>query len=260
MILHIFKIGGEVVDNPEVLEEFCVHMEKIHGQKILVHGGGKAATALSEKLGVPARMVNGRRITDEETLKVVVMTYAGWINKSLTALLQSKGMDAVGLSGADGNLIRAHKRTGSDIDYGFAGDIDSVNSEFLQQLLQTGKLPVVAPITHNRRGVLLNTNADTIASEIACALAASYDVRLIYLFGKAGVLRNIEDPGSLIPRIKSDEVETLHQEGIISDGMLPKLTNAVRAVERGVKGVILADVQSLGQLAAGKTAGTEIIR
>ena len=206
--LYVIKIGGNIIDNEEKLASFLKDFATVKGKKILVHGGGKLATRLAETMNIPQQMVEGRRITDADTLKIVTMVYAGYINKNIVAQLQAEGVNSLGLSGADGNVIQAHKRSHPTIDYGFAGDIDNVNTALLQSLLDQDVALVMAPITHDKKGQLLNTNADTIAQELAKALSSLYRVHLIYSFEKSGVLSNAEDESSLIRQIKPDSYKS----------------------------------------------------
>jgi len=237
--LTIVKIGGKIVEDPESLSAFLKDFTLIAGDKILVHGGGTSATLLAEKLGVETKMTEGRRITDAEMLKVVTMVYAGLVNKNIVAQLQKIGIDAVGLTGADMNLILSEKRPVKEIDYGFVGDIQDVNAPALLELLHQNYFPVIAPLTHDGNGNLLNTNADTIAAEIAKTLAFDYNVRLIYCFEKRGVLLNETDDESLIPILDFELFQQYKSEGIIQGGMIPKLDNAFRAIASGVKEVII---------------------
>ncbi len=200
--LYVVKIGGNIIDDDALLSVFLQKFARIPSKKILIHGGGKLATRLAEKLGIPQQLVDGRRITDAETLKIVTMVYAGYINKIIVAELQSIQCDAMGVSGADGNSIRAHKRENAAIDYGFAGDIDKVNSDLFRQLLENGYSPVIAPITHDGKNQLLNTNADTIAQEIAKAMSNDYKVSLVYSFEKSGVLTDVDDENTVIKNLK----------------------------------------------------------
>src|SRR5690349_10622751 len=199
--LLVIKIGGNIIDDENKLSSFLKEFARILGKKILVHGGGKLATRLAEQIGIQQQLVDGRRITDAETLKIVTMVYAGYINKNIVASLQALGVQAIGVCGADGNLIRAHKRVHPTIDYGYVGDVDAINDEFLKHLLNNNLSVVIAPITHNSDGQLLNTNADTIAQEVAKAMSAHYQVNLVYSFEKNGVLLNVEDENSVIPEI-----------------------------------------------------------
>lgn len=258
MEIKVFKIGGQIVDDADQLQQFITILSKIKGKKILIHGGGKIASQLCMDLGIVPKMHNGRRITDQATLKVVVMAYAGWINKSIVAQLQSEGLNALGLTGADSNLILAHKRQNSAIDYGFAGDIDKVDASVLETILIRDQTPVIAPITHDGKGQLLNTNADTIANEIAVSLAHEHSVDLYYLFDKKGVLVNKEDEHSLISEIKISEINDLIDKSIIVDGMIPKIQNAKAAVENGVAKIILTNVAELQKSLNHQTVGTTI--
>ena len=226
---------------------------KIEGKKVLVHGGGRSATRLATNLGIESKMVNGRRITDIETLKVVTMVYAGLVNKDIVASLQGLGINALGLCGADMNVILSEKRAVKDIDYGYVGDVKSVNSETLSDIINKGLVPVIAPITHDGKGSLLNTNADTIAGETAKALAKHYDVTLIFCFEKKGVLMNENDDRSVIPQINPEYLSKLVETGIVKGGMLPKLENSMDAVKNGVKQVIITEAGELG-----KDSGTVI--
>lgn len=256
--LYVVKIGGNIIDNEQALASFLESFARIEGKKILVHGGGKLATELAKQLGVPQQMVDGRRITDAATLRIVTMVYAGYINKNIVAALQSLGCNAIGLTGADGNAIEAHKRTHSTIDYGFAGDVDAVNTVFLNNLLSANITIVFAPVTHNRKGQLLNTNADTIAQELARALSAANEVQLIYSFEKSGVLKDAGDDNTVIPLIDTASYAALKEQQVIFAGMIPKLDNAFAALRSGVKKVIIGKAGQLEALIAG-TAGTSII-
>lgn len=256
--LVVIKIGGNIIDDEKKLSSFLKDFAAIDGKKILVHGGGKLATKLAESMNIPQQMIEGRRITDAETLKVVTMVYAGYINKNIVAQLQALDCNAVGLSGADGNAIQAHKRTHASIDYGFAGDVDNVDASLLQTLLAEDITLVIAPITHDKKGQLLNTNADTIAQEIAKALSTTFAVKLIYSFEKSGVLRNAEDDSSVITRITPSSYLQLKEEQVIYAGMIPKLDNAFAALNSGVQKVIIGKAEALPQLIEG-TSGTSII-
>ncbi|MEZ5022354.1 MAG: acetylglutamate kinase [Chitinophagales bacterium] len=260
MTIKVFKIGGQIVDNEVLLEQFISIFSKVKGYKILVHGGGKIASKLCESLGIVPKMHNGRRITDEPTLKVVVMAYAGLINKNIVALLQAKNQNAIGLSGADGNIIKAHKRMNSEIDYGFAGDIDVIDTSILEKLLETGQVPVMAPITHDKKGQLLNTNADTIANELSVALSVQHTVELFYLFDKKGVLTDIKDEDSVLPQIKISDIDNLINDGTIADGMIPKITNAKNAIKNGVSKIVLTNIEGLENISSNLTVGTTILK
>lgn len=259
--VFVIKIGGNIIDDENKLSQF-LHTFASLSQKhlaILVHGGGKLATRLAEKMGIEQQMVDGRRITDAETLKIVTMVYAGYINKNITAQLQANGCNAIGLSGADGNVIQAHKRISkNNIDYGFAGDIDNVDANLLHKLLEQNMTIVLAPITHDRQGQLLNTNADTIAQETAKALSKLYDVSLIYSFEKSGVLLDANDDTTVIPEINNVSYAQLKAEQKIFAGMIPKLDNAFAALNSGVKKVIIGKAEELESLVNG-SSGTTII-
>ncbi len=255
--LYVIKIGGNIVDNPALLTECLAAFATIKGQAILVHGGGKLATSLASSMGVAQTMMEGRRITDEATLKIVTMVYAGHINKNIVAQLQGLGVNALGLTGADGNLIQAHKRVNAKIDYGFVGDVDKVNVDLIQVLLSNNIRLVVAPITHDANGQLLNTNADTIAQSIATALAGIYDVHLIYGFEKEGVLVDMNDPSSVIAKIDRPSYAKLKEDKIIFKGMVPKIDNAYLALDGGVQSVIIGKAEKMNELING-TAGTTI--
>jgi len=259
--LSVIKIGGNVIDNSEKLNQFLLDFTALPGDKILIHGGGKIATELGVSLGVEAKMVEGRRITDIETLRVVTMVYAGLINKNMVAQLQAKGSNAIGLTGADGNIIKAVKRPVKDIDYGFVGDLDesSVSSDTLDSLLKAGLVPVLCAITHDGASQLLNTNADTIASAVAVAMSSLYDTSLIYCFEKRGVMRDIDDDQSLVPVIRMGEFETLKNEGVVSGGMIPKLHNAFEAIKSGVNAVYIGKADELPQIDQ-QNFGTRLIR
>jgi acetylglutamate kinase len=248
--LTIIKIGGNVIDSSEKLHQFLLDFTALPGDKILVHGGGKIATELGTSLGIEPKMVDGRRITDIETLRIVTMVYAGLINKNMVAQLQAKGCNAIGLSGADGNVIKAVKRPVGTVNYGFVGDLDdqSVSVGTLESLLNSGLIPVLCAITHDGDTQLLNTNADTIASAVAVAMSASYDTRLVYCFEKKGVLRDVEDDLSVVNEIRSTEFEQLKEEGVVSGGMIPKLHNAFEAIRQGVKAVYIGKADELPQI------------
>ena len=242
--LTIVKVGGAVVENELQLSQLLKDFSAIEGRKVLVHGGGRKATKMAERLGIATQMVNGRRITDSDMLEVVTMVYGGLVNKNLVARLQANGINALGLTGADANAIRSHKRPpvvvdGSPVDYGFAGDVDTVDGNMLSRLIEAGITPVMAPLTHDGEGHILNTNADTIASETAKALADIYNVTLIFSFEKKGVLSNPDDDDSVIPIITRTLYNKYKADGTISGGMLPKIENALNAVDTGVSKVII---------------------
>ncbi|MBS1524339.1 MAG: acetylglutamate kinase [Bacteroidetes bacterium] len=258
--LHIIKIGGNVIDNSESLHHFLEDFTALNGFKILVHGGGKVATQLSEELGIESRLVDGRRITDIDTLRVVTMVYGGLINKNIVAQLQRYGTDAIGLTGADGNFIKTKKRPVKTIDYGFVGDIDdkSVDATNISKLMEAGFVPVFCAITHDGEGQLLNTNADTIASALAVALSGMYETTLVYCFEKKGVLHDINDEESVIREIDPERYEELKKQQIIHSGMLPKLDNAFTAINCGVKAVIIGKSDELSQLQQKQPFGTRL--
>lgn len=256
--LYVVKIGGNIIDDDQKLTHFLEGFAAVEGKKILVHGGGKLATRMAEQMKVPQQMVEGRRITNAETLKIVTMVYAGYINKNIVAQLQQYGCNAMGITGADGNLVQAHKRNHPTLDFGFVGDVDAVNGPLLKTLLDQNITLVVAPITHDRQGQLLNTNADTIAQELARALGKSFDVQLIYSFEKSGVLLNAEDDSTVIPSINPAYYEQLKTEKKIFAGMIPKLDNAFAALKEGVRKVIIGKAEELQELIAGRS-GTSIV-
>ena len=244
--LVVVKVGGAVVEDEVQLEQLLTNFAAIPGRKVLVHGGGRRATKVAESLGIETKMVNGRRITDADMLSVVTMVYGGLVNKNLVARLQARGVNALGLTGADMDVIRSHRRPLKDgIDFGYVGDVDCADGQGLAALIEQGVIPVMAPLTHDGEGSLLNTNADTIAAETAKALAEFYDVTLIYSFEKKGVLVNPEDDNSLIPIITHQDFIRLKAEGIISGGMIPKIENALNAIDSGVSRVIITLVTAI---------------
>lgn len=240
-VLNIVKIGGNVVDNQGSLEMFLAIFNKIEGPKLLVHGGGILASEISAKFGVATIMKEGRRVTDAETLKVCIMVYAGWINKSIVASLQRIGCNSIGLSGADAASVPAKKRFPEPVDFGYVGDINpaEINSGFISSLLGRGITPVFCPITYDKNGALLNTNADTMASSIAVAMSYHYYTRLIYCFEKKGVLSDQNNEKSLIPIVNSEAYSRLKRDGIVSEGMIPKIDNAFYALKSGVSEVYI---------------------
>lgn len=256
--LFIIKIGGNIIDDEKVLSSFLKNFASIEGKKILVHGGGKLATRLAEKLGVEQQLVDGRRITDAETLKIVTMVYAGYINKNIVAQLQANQCNAMGLCGADGDAILAHKRKHPILDYGFVGDVDAINAGLLTNLLDQNIAIVFAPITHDQQGLLLNTNADTIAQELAKGLSDHFDVSLIYSFDKSGVLLNADDDSTVISEITPTYYKQLKAKQKIFAGMIPKLDNAFTALNSGVKKVIIGKAENLSELISG-LSGTTIV-
>lgn len=245
--LFVIKIGGNIIDDNDALQSFLHSFALVNEKKILIHGGGKIATAIGEKLGIRSAYIDGRRITGKEDIDLVTMVYGGLINKKIVASLQSLNQDAVGLTGADANIIPANKRPVGKIDYGFVGDpvADKIAVDKLQLFLNNGLVAVVAPLTHDLNGQLLNTNADTIASVIAVTLSQFYDVRLIYCFDKKGVLENREDEDSVIKDMSLQHYQQLKEEGKLFEGILPKLQNAFDAIHRGVKEVLIGDAKDI---------------
>ena len=241
----VIKIGGNIIDDENALADFLHSFSKINQPKILIHGGGKLATQLSTKMNIETKMIDGRRITDAETLKIVTMVYAGYINKNIVAKLQSNHCNAIGLSGADAKLIQAHKRKHPSIDYGFVGDITTINTSLLIDLVEKGYAPIVAPICADAEGQLLNTNADTIASSIAIALAERINIKLYYCFEKKGLLANIEDETSNIKEININDIQIMIDNQSIVAGMIPKVQNIKQAILQGVSEVTLCHAQDL---------------
>lgn len=243
--LTLIKVGGKIVEEASSLQRLLTDFAAISGHKLLVHGGGRSATRIAEQLGIESRMVDGRRITDAETLRVVTMVYGGLVNKNIVAGLQARGVNALGLTGADMDVIRSVKRPVKDIDYGYVGDVERVDARLLGDLIARGVVPVMAPLTHDGAGNLLNTNADTIASETARALAARFDVTLVYCFEKKGVLRDPDDEDSVIPSLNRRSFEALTADGTIAGGMIPKIENALAAIKAGVKRVIITRADAI---------------
>lgn len=237
--LSIIKVGGKIVEEEATLQQFLDDFAHIEGYKVLVHGGGRSATKIAAQLGIESHMVNGRRITDRQTLQVVTMVYGGLVNKNIVAGLQARNVNALGLTGADMNVIRSHKRPVKDVDYGFVGDVEKADGEMLTQLIAREIVLVMAPLTHDGNGNMLNTNADTIAGETAKALAPYFDVTLIYCFEKKGVLRDAADDESVIAHLNEEEFKQYVADGVIQDGMIPKLENAFQAIHSGVNKVII---------------------
>jgi acetylglutamate kinase len=258
--LFVVKIGGNVIDNDIALIAFANDFAAIKGKKILIHGGGKIATKIGEQLGIVSKYVEGRRITDEQTIDLVTMVYGGLINKKIVALLQSYEANAIGLTGADANIIKAHKRKVKDIDYGFVGDIETenVSVESLHSFLNNNIVPVIAPLTHDGKGQMLNTNADTIASVVSVALSKSYDVRLIYCFEKKGVLEDVTDETSVIDLITKDVYRELLNDKKLFHGIIPKIDNAFAAIDAGVKEVLIGHADDLLVNTGSSTKGTLI--
>lgn len=237
--LTVIKVGGKIVEEEATLNRLLDDFATIEGHKVLVHGGGRSATKIAAQLGIESKMVNGRRITDSETLKVVTMVYGGLVNKNVVAGLQARGVNALGLTGADMNVMRSVKRPVKEVDYGFVGDVEKVDASLLSDLIYKGVVPVMAPLTHDGKGHMLNTNADTIAGETAKALATLFDVTLVFCFEKKGVLRDENDDDSVIPLITPAEFKQYVADGIIRGGMIPKLENSFAAIDAGVSEVII---------------------
>jgi acetylglutamate kinase len=258
--LFVIKIGGNVIDNPVALQSFLTDYAAITAKKILVHGGGKIATKIGDKLGTESQYMNGRRITDAATIDLVTMVYGGLVNKQIVAKLQALSCNAIGLTGADANIIPAIKRPVKEIDYGFVGDIDisKINTKVLQTLMKEGITPILAPLSHDGAGQMLNTNADTIASSIAISLSKNYDVRLLYCFEKKGILENIEDDNSIIGLITKDKYKQLLGDKKLFAGILPKIDNAFAAIDSGVQEVLIGDASDLLQNITNHTTGTLI--
>lgn len=254
--LTIIKVGGKVVEEAASLNELLNDFVQLPGLKLLVHGGGRSATKISEQLGIETTMVKGRRVTDAETLKVVTMVYAGLVNKTIVASLQARGCNAIGLTGADMDLIRSKKRVGGEVDYGFVGDVVAVQTEQIAQLIADGVVPVVAPITHDGTGQLLNTNADTMASALATALAQVFEVDLVYCFEKPGVMMDQNDESSVISTLDKATFQKLQNEGIIVEGMIPKLDNGFASIDAGVRKVVITNIEGMK---GGNLGGTALI-
>lgn len=262
--LNVIKVGGAVVEDATSLADLLGQFAALPGHKVLVHGGGRSATKMATELGIESRMVQGRRITDDAMLRIVQMVYGGLVNKNIVAALQARGVNAIGLTGADMNVLHAHKRplktvTFEDghqeqVDFGWVGDVDAADGSILSALVSQGAVPVMAPLTHDGEGHILNTNADTIAAETAKALAPYYDVTLTYCFEKAGVLRDADDDNSVIPEITAESFAQLKAEGIVNGGMIPKLENALQSISHGVSKVIITHVTNLDG-----SRGTKII-
>ena len=245
--LTVIKVGGKIVEEEATLNQLLADFSAIEGYKVLVHGGGRSATKLAAQLGIESKMVNGRRITDAETLKVVTMVYGGLVNKNIVAGLQAKGVNAMGFTGADMNVIRSVKRPVKEVDYGFVGDVEKVNAELLGSLIRQGVVPVMAPLTHDGQGSMLNTNADTIAGETAKALAELFDVTLVFCFEKKGVLSDENDDDSVIPVITPELFQEYVDKGIIQGGMIPKLESSFSAIDAGVSQVVITLASAIHQ-------------
>lgn len=255
-MIKVVKIGGNVIDNEAALERFVADFAAIEGQKVLVHGGGKLATRLAEKLEIPTTMIDGRRVTDSQTLDVVTMVYAGLVNKKVVAMLQAAGCNAIGLSGADANVVKATRRAAKPIDFGFVGDIsvEGVDADFILSLTQRGVVPVFCSIMHDGAGMLLNCNADSVASAVAVALAQKAETELVFCFEKAGVMADIDNPDSVIAEIRPQSYKTLLADGVVNKGMIPKIDGAFRALECGVKVVTIKHSAQLNE-----DSGTKIM-
>lgn len=249
--LTIIKVGGKIVEEKESLDSLLRDFAAIDGFKLLVHGGGRSATKVAAQLGIETLMIDGRRVTDDAMLDVVTMVYGGLVNKKVVARLQSLGIDALGMTGADMDIIHSHKRPVKSVDYGWVGDVDRVNGDALSALLRSGVVPVIAPLTHDGEGHLLNTNADTMAGETAKGLAPFFDVSLVYCFEKPGVLRDENDDESVIAEIDPALFASLKEEGIVTGGMLPKLENAFNALDAGVGEVVITRASALDDLSLG---------
>lgn len=243
--LTLIKVGGKIVEEAETLRQLLQDFASIEGYKVLVHGGGRSATKIATELGIESQMVDGRRITDAEMLKVVTMVYGGLVNKNIVAGLQALGVNALGLTGADMNIMRSDKRPVKEVDYGFVGDVKEVNADLLSELIRQGIVPVLAPLTHDKKGNLLNTNADTIAGEAAKALAKYFEVTLMFCFEKKGVLLDEKDEESVIPKIDRQAFREYVDKRIIQGGMIPKLENAYQAIDAGVKQVIITKASEI---------------
>ncbi|MDD6890208.1 MAG: acetylglutamate kinase [Bacteroidales bacterium] len=249
--LTIIKVGGKIVEEPDTLAALITDFAAIPGLKLLVHGGGRSATRLASQLGIEQQMVDGRRITDADTLRIVTMVYGGLVNKNIVCSLQAKGINAIGLTGADMDIIRSHRRPAGAIDYGFVGDVDRVDAKAIARLLDAGLVPVIAPLSHDGKGSMLNTNADTIASEVAQALAPLFNTTLTFCFEKAGVLADQDDDNSVIKKINRATYQQLRDQNIIAGGMIPKLDNAFKALDSGVKEVVITRADAIANADCG---------
>lgn len=245
--LTLIKVGGKIVEEQATLSRLLASFAAIPGRKVLVHGGGRSATAMASRLGIESRMVGGRRITDKAMLEVVTMVYAGLVNKNIVAGLQALGVNALGMTGADMNILLSDKRPVGEVDYGYVGDVRRVDAAALSALIEIGVVPVIAPLTHDGQGSMLNTNADTMAGETAKALASRYEVSLVYCFEKRGVLRDENDDNSVIAEMTRQQFETYRAEGVVQGGMIPKLENAFDAIRHGVHEVIITRADAIGQ-------------
>lgn len=253
--LTLIKVGGKIVEEQATLSRLLASFAAIPGRKVLVHGGGRSATAMASRLGIESRMVGGRRITDKAMLEVVTMVYAGLVNKNIVAGLQAQGVNALGMTGADMNILLSDKRPVGEVDYGYVGDVRRVDAAALSALIEMGVVPVIAPLTHDGQGSMLNTNADTMAGETAKALASRYEVSLVYCFEKRGVLRDENDDNSVIAEMTRQQFETYRAEGVVQGGMIPKLENAFDAIRHGVREVIITRADAIGE----EHEGTRIV-
>lgn len=249
--ITIVKVGGKIVECPETLNKLLDDFSAIEGYKLLVHGGGRSATKVAERLGVATVMVDGRRVTDDAMLEVVTMVYGGLVNKNLVAKLQARGLNSLGITGADMNILLSDRREVTTVDYGWVGDVKSVDGDALTKLIEVGVVPVIAPLTHDGKGNMLNTNADTMAGETAKALARYFDVTLVFCFEKSGVLKDENDDDSVIPEINIDLYGDLKAKGIVNGGMIPKLDNAFATIDAGVKEVLITKAGNLNDLTLG---------
>ena len=254
--LTMVKVGGNLIDNASALDEFLTAFSKIEGKKLLVHGGGKLATNMSSKLGLETKMVNGRRVTDAENLKIVTMVYAGFVNKNIVAALQAKKLKAIGIAGCDFDIMRAEKRKHPTIDFGFVGDIINVDGKAISALIEQDGIPVIAPITHDGNGQLLNTNADSIVTDVAIALSEIYEIKLIYSFEKIGVLKSAANEHDIISELNEISIKKMQKDGIINTGMMPKTDNALKASANGVEEVVIGNLVAIQ---SGVALGTRII-
>ena len=257
-MINIVKVGGGIIENEKDLSAFLTSFSQIPGKKILIHGGGRLATKFAEQLGISTKMIEGRRVTDEAMLEVVTMVYGGLANKKIVAALQANKINALGLSGADGNIIKAHKRPVKEVDYGWVGDIDEINADLLLTLLDNDIVPVIAPLTHNGKGKMLNTNADTIASSVASAISSKAETQLVLGFELDGVLVDPKDKSSVITKITPQLFEEYKNNGVITDGMIPKLSNAFNAISAGVSAVKICNALKISDAITQNNVGTTI--
>ncbi len=259
-MINIVKVGGGIIENEKDLSAFLTSFSQIPGKKILIHGGGRLATKFAEQLGISTKMIEGRRVTDDAMLEVVTMVYGGLANKKIVAALQANKINALGLSGADGNIIKAHKRPVKEVDYGWVGDIDEINTDLLLTLLDNDIVPVIAPLTHNGEGKMLNTNADTIASAVASAISTKAETQLVLGFELDGVLVDPKDKTSVINKITPQLFEEYKNSGVITDGMIPKLSNAFDAISAGVSAVKICNALKISDAVLQNNVGTTITK